>query len=298
MKRLLSLMLMMALPGVALGQSDGPELETILQRVRARVTQHYLDLKSLAWSDTAKSEVLKGDQTPKEKPRTLVYDAIIRLQEPASDDHGIPFYIRPAGELLTIDGKPAKKNEKPKPTDPQVGSPGSLLFLLLTDSRADRYGFSYGGITELDGRKALRIGLTMAQIAPPRVTWNDSFVFFGFRYGFQVSGVHWNKGSIWVDPETYDVLQSEWSSDPFEFQRNLPMRGSQKIRFEQGMKARFEPMTFAGPEQTLVVPVSFENTTTITREDGVTIYRGTHGFTDYKRFTGDAKVIASEGPAK
>jgi hypothetical protein len=35
--------------------------------------------------------------------------------------------------------------------------------------------------------------------------------------------------------------------------------------------------------------VSIENTTTITKEDGVT---------DYKRFTGDAKVIASEGPAK
>src|SRR5262245_50537403 len=143
MKQALAMFLTIALSALALGQDNDSQLDTILQRVRERVTRHYLDLQSLAWADAAKHDVLKGDGTSKEKPRTFVYDAIIRLQEPAPNDRGIPFYIRPVGELLTVDGKPAKKSEKPKLTDPQVWSPGALLFLLLTDDRARHYGFSY-----------------------------------------------------------------------------------------------------------------------------------------------------------
>jgi hypothetical protein len=136
----------------------------------------------------------------------------------------------------------------------------------------------------------LRIDITSAQKTPPRATWDDSFVFFGVRYHFQVSGVQYNNGILWVDPETYDVLQLEWRSDPFEFQRN---RDSRKIKYEVGMKAQFQSMSFATPAQAIAVPVSMEFTTTINKGD-VNIYRTTHSFANYKRFTGDAKVIATE----
>jgi len=235
MKTLVVLILASAFPAIALGQGDDADLAAILQRVRERVTQHYLDLKTVAWTDTAKQELLDEKQAPREKPRELVYDAIIRFQEPAREDRGVPFYIREVAELRAVDGKPAKKNEQPKITDPGAANMNSLLFLLLTDDRARNYAFSSGGPADLNGRQALRIDVTSPQKAPPQVKWDDDFVFFGVRRRFQVSGVQFNKGSIWVDPETYDVLQLDWRSEPFEFQRG----DSQRVRYEIAMTVRF-----------------------------------------------------------
>jgi hypothetical protein len=294
--KVLSLILVAAFPALALGQSDDANFAAILQRVRERIARHYLDLQTVAWTDAAKEELLDEKQAPREKPRELVYDTIIRLQEPSSEDHGVPFYIREVGELQSVDGKPARKNEQPKTTDPRTANMGSLLFLLVTDERARNYAFSYGGSAVLNGRQVLRIDVTSPQQTSPRVTWEDSFVFFGVRYHFQVSGMKFNKGSIWVDPETYDVLKLGWRSDPFEFQRN---NGDRKIRYEIGMTVRFQSMSFESPHQTIVVPVSLEFATTITKgKDDVNLYRTTHTFTNYKRFSGDAKVIAAEGTTK
>ena len=250
---------------------------------------------AVAWTDTAKQELLDEKQAPREKPRELVYDAIIRFQEPAPEDRGVPFYIREVAELRSVDGKLARKNEQPKTTDPRAANMNSLLFLLLTDDRARNYAFSYVGPAALNGRQALRIDVTSPQKAPPQVKWDDDFVFFGVRYRFQVSGVQFNKGSIWVDPETYDVLQLDWRSDPFEFQRG----DSRKVRYEIGMTVRFQSMPFENPQQTTIVPVSLEFATTIRKgKDDVNLYRTTHTLTDFKRFTGDARVIATEDPTK
>jgi hypothetical protein len=296
MKQILAVILTLALPAIAFGQSDDPELAAILQRVRERVNRHYLDLQTVAWTDTAKQELLDEKQAPREIARELVYDTIVRLQEPSPEDHGVPFYIREVGELQSVDGKPARKNEQPKTTDPRTANMGSLLFLLVTDERARNYAFSYGGFADLNGRRVLRIDVASRQQTPPRVTWEDSFVFFGVRYHFQVSGVKFNKGSLWVDPETYDALQLDWRSDPFEFHRN---KGDREIRYEIGMTVRFHSMPFESPQQTIVAPVSLEFATTITKtKDDVNLYRTTHTFTNYKRFTGDARVIAAEGTAK
>jgi hypothetical protein len=289
--KVLSLILVAAFPALALGQGDDSDFAAILQRVRERVARHYLDLQTVAWTDTATQELLDAKQAPREKARELAYDTIVRLQQPSPEDHGVPFYIREVGELQSVDGKAARKNEQPKTTDPRTANMGSLLFLLLTDERARNFAFSYGGFADLNGRQMLRIDVTSPQQTPPRVTWEDAFVFFGVRYRFQVSGVKFNKGSIWVDPETYDVLQLDWRSDPFEFQRN---NGDRKIRYEIGMTVRFQSMSFESPEQTIVVPVSLEFATTITKgKDDTNLYRTTHIFTNYKRFTGDAKVIAT-----
>ena len=287
MKQVLSFVFVIALAATVTGQDGDPDLSTILQRVRERVTRHYLDLQSLAWTDTVKVEA------PGEKPRELVYDSIVRLQEPVPGDNAVPFYIRDVSELRAVNGKPVKKNELPKSTDPRAANMGTLSFLLLSEERSRKYAFSYAGPVDLTDRKALQIDIKSPQKTPPKVTWDDTFVFFSVRYHFQVSAP-FTKGVLWVDPETYEVLQLEWRSDPFEFQRTA---GSEKIKYESGLKVQFQSMPLAEPNQTIAVPVSLEFTRTITRED-VRVSRQTHTLSNYKRFTGDAKVISVEGATK
>lgn len=65
MKQVLSFIFVIALTATVTAQDGDPELSTILQRVRERVIRHYLDLQSLAWTDTVKEEA------PGEKPREL-----------------------------------------------------------------------------------------------------------------------------------------------------------------------------------------------------------------------------------
>jgi len=288
MKQVLSFVFVITLTATVTGQDGDPELSMILQRVRERVTRHYLALQSLAWTDTVKVEATG------EKPRELVYDSIVRLQEPVPGDNAVPFYIRDVSELRAVNGKPVKKNELPKSTDPRAANMGTLSFLLRSEERSRNYAFSYAGPADLRGRRVLRIDINSPQKTPPKVTWDDAFVFFGVRYHFQVSGVQFTKGVLWVDPETYDVLRLEWKSDLFEFQRTA---GSQKIKYETGLKVQFQSMPLAEPNQTIAVPVSVEFTGTITRDD-VRVSRQTHTFSNYKRFTGDAKVISVEAATK
>ena len=288
MKQVLSFVFVITLTATVTGQDGDPELSMILQRVRERVTRHYLALQSLAWTDTVKVEATG------EKPRELVYDSIVRLQEPVPGDNAVPFYIRDVSELRAVNGKPVKKNELPKSTDPRAANMGTLSFLLLSEERSRKYAFSYAGPTDLSDRKVLRIDINSPQTTPPKVTWDDTFVFFGVRYHFQVSGLQFTKGVLWVDPETYEVLRLEWKSDQFEFQRTAD---SQKIKYETGLKVQFQSMPLAEPNQTIAVPVSVEFTGTITRDE-VRVSRQTHTLSNYKRFTGDAKVISVEGTTK
>jgi hypothetical protein len=272
-------------------QTPDPDFTTLLQRVRERVMQHYLDLRSLAWTNTTRRETLDEKGTAREKSRELSYESIIRFQEPSPEDTGIPFYIRDQSELRLIDGKQVKKKESPESSDPRPVNLGELLFLLLKDSRALNYELSYGGSADLDGRKTLRIEVHSPQKTPPQVSWDKSFVFFGVRYEFKVTGIKYNQGTLWIDPETYDVLRLDWRSDPFEFQRD---KDSRKIRYEQQMTARYQAVPFTNPEQTVVVPVSAELVTAI-RGIKVSIHRTLYSFSNYKRFTGDARVLAIEG---
>jgi len=288
MKQVLSFVFVIALTATVTGQDGDPELSTILQHVRERVTRHYLDLQSPAWTDTVKVEATG------EKPRELVYDSIVRLQEPVPGDNAVPFYIRDVSELRAVNGKPVKKNELPKSTDPRAANMGTLSFLLRSEEQSRNYAFSYAGPADLRGRRVLRIDINSPQKTPPKVTWDDAFVFFGVRYHFQVSGLQFTKGVLWVDPETYEVLRLEWKSDQFEFQRTAD---SQKIKYETGLKVQFQSMPLAEPNQTIAVPVSAEFTGIITRDD-VRVSRQTHTFSNYKRFTGDAKVISVEAATK
>jgi hypothetical protein len=282
-----------ALAPIFLGQTEprieSVDLDQLLTRVSERVQQYYTNLLSISWTDKVRQEVLKEDLEQKEKPRELVYDMIIRHQEARSTEDIAPFYVREVANLTLADGKRVSKGESAKSTDPRFASMGSLAFLMARTR--DRLQFTFAGSSELAGRKVLMIDVTNPQRTPPRVDWNTSFRLLGVNHSFQISGVQYNTGRIWVDPESFDVLQLEWKSDPFDFQH--PGR-KEKLRHEMGMTARFKRVSFENPDQTFVVPDSEEWFRNIKGGQRFPVVRVFHSFTNYKRFLGDTKIVVVE----
>jgi hypothetical protein len=289
MKRLIPVVLSaIVLTGVNVGQSQPPDISEVMERVGERVKQHYIDLKKLAWTDTIREQELNPDQTPKDKAREFAYDMIIRLQE--IDEKIAPFVVREVSDLRVADGKPVRKGTSSKSTDPRAASVGSVA-ILMPGPRA-RYGFSYGGDADLDGRKTLLIDVTFPpSTRVPQVQWNDTFRLFGVSRNFELTGVSYDKARLWVDAETFDVLRNEVRSTPFEFSRN---EKGKKITFEMATTFRFKRMSFENPHESLVVPESIEILRTFKGAKGGGV-RTLHAFTDYKRFTGETRIESLEG---
>jgi hypothetical protein len=267
------------------------ETDRLLDRIGERVQRYYTNLLTVSWNNKVRLEVLKEDLTQKEKPREFEYDVIIRLQEPASKTDLFPFYIRESETLLSVDGKAVKKGQTAKPTDPRP-APMNILTPFLPDAK--RFGwtnYTISGVKEFDGQKLLLVEMTSPQRTPPRVEWDDKFRVLGVVHTFQIYGVQYNKGRLWVDPETFDVIRVEGRSDPFEF---LPPGNKQTWKYETDYMARFRKMKFENPSQTLVVPEALQFVRTITGSRRSPVVRTAHSFTGFKRFLGDTKIIVTK----
>jgi hypothetical protein len=266
------------------------ETDRLLARISDRANQYYTNLLTVSWNNKVRLEVLKEDLTQKEKPREFVYDVIIRLQEPAAKTDPLPFGVREIEKLLSIDGKAVRKGQTAKPTDPRPAPMNILTPFLQSDRRFGWTDFAISGLAELDGRKLLLVEMTSPQRTPPRVEWDDKFRVLGVQHKFRVY-VQYNKGRLWVDPDTYDVMQVEWKSDPFEFPAP---NGKTRLKYQQEMMARFRKMTFENPSQILVVPETLQFVRTITGGQRYPVVRTLHSFTGFKRFLGDTKINVIE----
>jgi hypothetical protein len=119
----------------------------------------------------------------------------------------------------------------------------------------------------------------LKQSEAPQVVWKGDFLgVYGLR----------RTGRIWADAESYDVLQFEERSEPFEFKK-----GRDRLTFEYVMTSRFRAMTFENPGETLMVPDSFERVFTA-KGWRIPVLRTLYSFSDFKRFSDPEIRIMSE----
>ena len=246
-------------PGAARGQEaaarPAPErderLARILSRVGEAVERYQRGMFSIKFVETVRREELREDLTPK-KSKEYVYESVT-LRENFSDAED-DYFARTARRLKTVDGKPAKKKD--------AGGAGAaatdwdrqdfLNFLLPKSQKL--YQFSFEGEETLRGRQTFRLGALRPGEGEPRVEWKGGS-FLAFAPG---------KTTIWIDAETFDVLQIESHlAGAFEFEsppafsvgplgRFGPAR---KLRYErEDYAVRFRPVRFKDPDQTLLLP--------------------------------------------
>src|SRR5215471_16278345 len=176
---------LMVLATLLQAQGTEPDLSMILGHARERVEHFYRELQRVAWVDTVREQALKDNRDPKEKPKEVVYDMLVRLEMPKDEDGFAPFYIREVSQLIRIDGKAVSAKDSSSSTNTNHAILSVLHPLLARGDFIEHFHFVYSERVRLNGRPAhvIRFNRDDAQ--------------------------HYS-GRIWIDAETYDSLKIEW----------------------------------------------------------------------------------------
>jgi hypothetical protein len=119
------------------------------------------------------------------------------------------------------------------------------------------------------------------------IKWKDTCV--------SVSLPGWSRGRVWIDPETHDVLRlDEQLVGMFEFPvpRDKKYLSATSLIVERSDSTiRYQPVNFTDPDETLMLPRSIESTS-VWRNTPVPRVRITQGFSNYRRFVGESRILA------
>ena len=197
-----------------------------------------------------------------------------RNPEPKNEDD-----FRVERMLVSVNGKPARKNQEPGCTDPKTGSPEPLGFLLAKNQPHYRFALA----AEATGGPAGTRALSFVQTPPDRVEVKWTGSCFSAQGGGQ-------EGRVWFDPSTFDVLQMEVRlSNPFRIPVPTSLFGNQaSIRVERWeMTVHFERVAFEKPDEVVLLPDSIDTLAVIR---GVPSLRSTQKLTNFRRFLSDSTI--------
>ena len=250
-----------------------PELATILQGLAARTQQYYDRFISIICSETVETQDLRFNLTPSGRPRLTVYELSVSRDTSGTGEAE----FRVERTLLSVNGRPARKNERPGCTDPKTGTPEPLGFLLASHHRQYRFAIADAA----DGPEGTR-AIDFIETPPERVRvkWQGSC--------FEAEGGG-HEGRVWFDPETYDVRQVIVRlSRPFPVPLPEGIFGIPAIRVEKSeMRLRFSRVEFQQPDEVVLLPESIE---TLHVLRGVPSMRIRQTLANYRRFLTKSEI--------
>lgn len=252
------------------------ELTAILSSLAERTQQYYDRFISIICTETVHLQELRFNLTPLGKPRVTVYELSVSAN-PRSKDK-TDFQV---GRILQmVNGRLARKHQTPACTDPKTGTPEPLAFLLATNQAGFRFALAPSAE---DGPPGTRV-LEYVEVPAERVQVRWSGNCFEAEGGGQ-------KGRVWFDPATFDVLQVEIRlSKPFL----IPMPAGYiglvpAVRVERSEATiKFSRVNFTQPDETVLLP---ESIATLQVLRGVPSMRMTQTLTNFRRFLAESSIF-------
>jgi hypothetical protein len=278
--------------------NDKEIVKNLLERAGERIQKYQDAMLSIAFTEILQQQELRSDGTPKNKPKEFVYDSIVVTRTSAvNKENSFPLITR---TLKTVDGKPTeqknlKQRSKCADTNPRPAYGDPLNFLLPKNRGI--YTFSYAGEAELDRRKTAIILINQPPATEPVKIITKGNCFHLSR-GLQ------GQGKIWIDLNTYDVVQLQWNLAE-SFSGKIPagvakfgvfplFRPAREISYDkQEFTMRFRAVTFQNPEQVLWLPSSSESVW-ILKGAAIEGFRTTTEYTRYKRFLTSVEIKDSD----
>jgi hypothetical protein len=250
------------------------DLAAILQGLAERTQQYYDRFISIICSETVETQDLRFNLAASGRPRLTVYELSVS-RDTSGQGEG---EFRVERTLQSVNGRAARKNERPGCTDPKTGTPEPLGFLLASHHRQYRFAIAdaAGGP---EGTRAIDFVET-----PPervRIKWQENC--------FEAEGGG-HEGRVWFDPETYDVRQVVVRlSKPFQVPLPAGVFGIRPaIRVEKSeMTLRFSRVEFQQPDETVMLPASIE---TLHVLRGVPSMRIRQTLANYRRFLTKSEI--------
>jgi hypothetical protein len=251
-------------------------------RLSGYVEQYYSRAQSIVTNESVIVQRLNRDLSFDGFARRLVYELRVEW-DPSVDGDESPAKV--TRQLLTVNGKPPKKGDKPECMDPKNVSPEPLAFLL--PDRRHKYAFTSAGIGRVDGRDAVMVDYRALEPGKPIVEWTDDCV------SVDVPG-RW-RGRVWAEPETATIVRMDERlmgmvdlPIPRKHQR---INGALFMTLERAdMSIRYRPVRFNDPEETLMLPAEITSSS-MWRNGGSAGSRVTQSFSNYRRFVTAGRIL-------
>ena len=269
-------------------RTDAVDIVALLARVGDRVEAYFTRAQSLVCRESVRLQSLSPDLlTDGSRSRQLVYD--LRVAWQGATDRGAPLEASVFRDIVTIDGRRPRPKDEPGCMDPKPVSPEPLM-MLLPRKQSD-YAFTWAGLGKVDGRAAAMVDYRSLETGDVAVTRRNDCI------SVELPGR--NRGRIWIDQETGDVLRlDERLTGMFDIDvppdrppKGRSSRASSFMTIERAdMSIRYRRVTFQGPEETLMLPQSID-TITVIRNAGMPRVRKSQRFSDYRRFVTEGRIV-------
>lgn len=258
------------------------DLAALLARIGERVEAYYARAQSLVCRETVRLQTLRPDLITDGSPaRQLVYDLRVAW-EPGTDGEANASILR---DIVTVNGRKPRPKDEPGCLDPMPVTPEPLAMLL--PRKQSGYRFTWAGLSKVDGRAAAMIDYRSLETGDITVRRNDDCIHI------ELPGR--NRGRIWIDQETGDVLRLDERLTGM-FDVSVPPDRSRRIERDlwtierAETSIRYKRVAFENPEETLVLPSSIDGITII-RNAGQPRIRTSQRFSDYRRFVTEGRIV-------
>jgi hypothetical protein len=210
-----------------------------------------------------------------------------------AEDGELAGEARVVREVRKVNGRaPREKDKKERDgcTDPNPLSTEPLAFLL--PAHRSEYQFKAAGFSKERNRPAVRIDFASVNRKSNVELIEDKQ---GHEDCFDWSGQIPERGRIWVDAESYDVLRVERSvGGPTSVRVPLPIQrrhhlDNYVVIMREDTTIRYRTVSFTDPDETLLLPESIESLSVVS--GGLQSTRRSQIYSDYKRFVGDSRVL-------
>ena len=266
-------------PGDVDGQSAADQT---VARISNYVEHYYSRAQSIVADEAVTVQRINRDWSFDGFARRLVYELRVEWNPSVEGDASPATVTR---RLLTVNGRPPRKDEKPECMDPRSVSPEPLAFLL--PDRREKFAFTGAGLGRVDGRDALMVDYRSLHAGKPTVEWTDECVSVDVPGGW--------RGRLWADPQSAAVVRIDEQlmgmvdlPIPRKHQR---VNGALYMTLERAsMSIRYRLVTFSDPDETLMLPAEIVSSS-MWRNGGSPGNRITQSFSNYRRFVTGGRII-------
>jgi hypothetical protein len=250
------------------------DLALILGGLAERTQQYYDRFISIICTETVQTQDLRFNLAPVGRPRTTVYELSVSRDSDAKSAAD----FRVDRMLQSVNGQPARRNQRTECTDPKTGTPEPLAFLLASNQKRYRFAMAFAGAGPPGARAVDFIETPPERV---RIKWQGNC--------FEADGGG-QQGRVWFDPDTYDVVQVELRlSKPFLIPMPDGFFGIRPaIRVEKSETTlRFSRVGFEQPDESLMLPAAID---TLHVLRGAPSLRIRQTLTNYRRFLTKSEI--------
>lgn len=277
-------------PSVTAAARDqaGEDLSTLLTAAGERVAEFFARAQQIVCLETVELQPLGASLRPEGFTRTVVSELRLTWDPGTAATATEAQTLR---QVVSVNGRPPRPNDRDRCTSPEQQESETQPLSMLLPAQRDRYVFTIDGRGRIDGRDATilafrELGPISAEVRA--VEGLDDCMSYDVKGG--------QRGRLWVDRETADVLRLDQSL-PGMVDLRVPPRLARRagastfLTLERAdTSIRFRRVTFREPDETIVLPVE-STEVRVMRNGGTPRLRTVTRYSDYRRFLTGGRLL-------